>query len=213
MQSNKPIAAIGFGELGSQIEILLEQGLNRKISHFFDDTLFVKGILNCSPFKEFKENIGEYDFIVCLGYNNLNLKSQILHELKMFNAIFKSIIHESVSVSESAIIEDSVVIYPGSVIDKMVTIKMGCIINNGVIISHNSVVSESCYLSPGVVLSGEVRVEKNTFIGAGSIVSNGIQIGENCRIGIGSVITKDIPSNTSVIGNPMRILSNKLSLN
>lgn len=213
MQSNKPIAAIGYGELGSQIRNLLLQTHKRDIQHFFDDILFEDGESKSSPFKAYKDNLEDYEFVVCLGYNNLELKSSILSELKANNSIFSSVIHNSSNVSESAIIEEGVVIYPGAIIDKMVVIKPGCIINNGVVVSHNSVISESCYLSPGVILSGEVKIEKNTFIGAGSIVSNGIHIGENCRIGIGSVITKNIPRNTSVIGNPMRILSKKLTLN
>ncbi|UUF09750.1 hypothetical protein J0J70_12450 [Turicibacter bilis] len=43
-------------------------------------------------------------------------------------------------------------------------------------------------------------VGKNTIIGAGAKILGDVIIGENCTIGVNAVVTKDVPSNTTVVG-------------
>jgi UDP-2-acetamido-3-amino-2,3-dideoxy-glucuronate N-acetyltransferase len=49
-------------------------------------------------------------------------------------------------------------------------------------------------------------VKHGASIGSGAILLGGITVGENAIIGAGSVVTKSVPSNTTVAGNPARIL-------
>ena len=43
-------------------------------------------------------------------------------------------------------------------------------------------------------------IGKNCYIGAKAIIISDVVIGDNCKIGAGSVVTKNIPSNSTVIG-------------
>lgn len=47
-------------------------------------------------------------------------------------------------------------------------------------------------------------IKKGASIGANATILPGIIIGENAMIGAGSVVTKDVPPNTTVIGNPAK---------
>jgi len=49
-------------------------------------------------------------------------------------------------------------------------------------------------------------VKRGASIGSGATLLGGITIGENAIVGAGSVVTKDVPANTTVVGNPARIL-------
>jgi UDP-2-acetamido-3-amino-2,3-dideoxy-glucuronate N-acetyltransferase len=49
-------------------------------------------------------------------------------------------------------------------------------------------------------------VKQGAAIGSGATLLGGITIGENAMVGAGSVVTKDVPPNTTVAGNPARIL-------
>jgi acetyltransferase-like isoleucine patch superfamily enzyme len=49
-------------------------------------------------------------------------------------------------------------------------------------------------------------VKRGASIGTGTTLLCGITIGENAVVGAGSVVTKDVPANTIVAGNPIRIL-------
>ena len=49
-----------------------------------------------------------------------------------------------------------------------------------------------------------VTVEDGTIIAARAVIRPDIIIGKNAVVGMGSVVTKDVPSETVVIGNPAR---------
>lgn len=49
-------------------------------------------------------------------------------------------------------------------------------------------------------------VKKGASIGSGSTLLGGITIGENAIVGAGSVVTRDVPPNSTVAGNPARVL-------
>lgn len=47
-------------------------------------------------------------------------------------------------------------------------------------------------------------VKRGASIGSGVTLLGGITIGENAIVGAGSVVTRDVPANTTVIGNPAK---------
>jgi acetyltransferase-like isoleucine patch superfamily enzyme len=49
-------------------------------------------------------------------------------------------------------------------------------------------------------------VKRGASIGSGSTLLGGVTIGENALIGAGSVVTRDVAANTTVAGNPARLL-------
>lgn len=46
----------------------------------------------------------------------------------------------------------------------------------------------------------------NVFIGCNTTILGNVRIGSNVIIGAGSVVTKDIPSNSVVVGNPAKVI-------
>ncbi|GAI16767.1 unnamed protein product [marine sediment metagenome] len=67
---------------------------------------------------------------------------------------------------------------------------------------------------PSFKRTGSKKNWKKTLIKKGVIIGNNatilpVTIGENSVIGAGSVVTKDVPDNTTVIGNPAKILKKK----
>jgi len=52
----------------------------------------------------------------------------------------------------------------------------------------------------------ETIVEDNVSIGSNATILPGIRIGKNSTIGAGAVVTKDVPSNSIVIGNPAKVI-------
>ena len=52
----------------------------------------------------------------------------------------------------------------------------------------------------------ETIVEDNVSIGSNATILPGIKIGKNSTIGAGAVVTKDVPSNSIVVGNPAKVI-------
>jgi acetyltransferase-like isoleucine patch superfamily enzyme len=101
----------------------------------------------------------------------------------------------------------------------------------GSIIGDNCSIQTFCFIPPGVELEEWVflgprvtftnvkhpranrkgsfektLVKKGATIGAGAVILCGITIGENAVIGAGAVVTKDVSDDTTVVGNPAKIL-------
>ncbi|MFA4905988.1 MAG: serine O-acetyltransferase [Candidatus Margulisiibacteriota bacterium] len=101
-------------------------------------------------------------------------------------------------------------IHPGAKIGKRFFIDHG----NGVVIGETSVIGDDVLMYQGVTLGGTGKehgkrhptIGNNVVIGAGAIILGNIKIGENSRIGAGAVVTKPVPPNSTVVGNPARII-------
>ena len=90
----------------------------------------------------------------------------------------------------------------GIVINKNVKFGKNCVIFQNVTIGDNcSGKSENKYPTIG----------DNVVIYANAVVIGGITIGDNAVIGAGAIVTKDVPQNTIVVGNPAKIIKEKVS--
>lgn len=59
-------------------------------------------------------------------------------------------------------------------------------------------------------LKTHTYIGKKCFIGANVVILPGIKIGDEVIVGSGSIVTKDIPSNSIVVGNPAKIIKSNI---
>jgi len=76
-------------------------------------------------------------------------------------------------------------------------------------IAHNVLIKSRSILTACVEISGSSIIEEDVWIGPNSSVINGITIGKGSLIGIGSVVIKSVPPNSTVFGNPAKIISER----
>jgi len=58
--------------------------------------------------------------------------------------------------------------------------------------------------------SNPIIIGNNVWIGANSVILPEVKIGDNVIIGAGSIVTKNIPSNSVAVGNPCKVIREKL---
>lgn len=101
-------------------------------------------------------------------------------------------------------------IHPGATIGKGVFIDHGM----GVVIGETAIIGDYCLIYQGVTLGGTGKqsgkrhptLGENVVIGGGAKVLGNILVGNNVRIGAGSVVLKDVPSDSTVVGIPGRVV-------
>mgnify|MGYP000262307694 CR=1 FL=1 len=86
----------------------------------------------------------------------------------------------------------------------------------GIVIGETTIIGDNVSIYQGVTLGGtewekkkrHPTINDNVVIGAGAKVLGPILVGKNSKIGANSVVTKNVPSNSTVIGIPARVIDN-----
>jgi sugar O-acyltransferase (sialic acid O-acetyltransferase NeuD family) len=123
------------------------------------------------------------------------------HNLQPFN-----VIHRSAYFASNATIGTGVQLMAHSTVCARAIIEDCVIINTSASVDHECHIGKGAHIGPGAVLAGCVEVGENTFVGTNATILPRIKIGKNSVIGAGAVITKDVPDNSTVAGNPGKIL-------
>lgn len=113
-------------------------------------------------------------------------------------------------ISQRAARKTGIEIHPGAQIGKGLFIDHG----TGVIIGETTIIGDNCTLYQGVTLGGTGKehgkrhptIGNNVMISAGAKVLGSFTIGDNCKIGAGSVVLEEVPSNSTVVGVPGRVV-------
>lgn len=122
---------------------------------------------------------------------------------------FFSIIHPSVIMTRRVALGQGTVVAAGCILTNQIHIGNHVQINLACTIEHDDILEDFTTLSPGVNVSGNVTLETGVFVGTGACIIEKTRIGRWSIIGAGSVVIKDIPENTTVVGNPTRIIKQR----
>ncbi|WP_282011393.1 serine O-acetyltransferase [Nitrospina watsonii] len=106
-------------------------------------------------------------------------------------------------------------IHPAAIIGKRFFIDHGM----GVVIGETSEIGDNVFMYHGVTLGGlsmkkgkrHPTIQENVVIGAGAQVLGPITVGKNSKIGSGSVVVQSVPSYSTVIGVPARVVFSGIS--
>lgn len=207
------LGIIGYGTHGRHVEALALERHPEATVVVFDDPSVSQKLSNAHPFNDWKlDQFADLHFLVALGYHNLQLRVQIIHDLLALGRKVPPLVHPTAGVSRFAHLAEGVIISTMCAIGPHCTLEQGVFLSTGVVVSHDAVIGMGAHLGPGAVLAGQSEVGQYSFIGAGTTIANGRRVGNECRIGLAAAITRDVPDGKSAIGSPMRILDKQLSL-
>lgn len=113
-------------------------------------------------------------------------------------------------ISQFARFLTGIEIHPGAKIGQGFFIDHG----SGVVIGETTEVGDNVTLYQGVTLGGTGKekgkrhptIGNNVVIGTGAKILGSLKVGDNVKIGAGSVVIKSVPSDTTVVGVPGRVV-------
>ena len=193
------VGAGGHGRVVADIAIALNK-YNEIV--FLDDN----GGNTAGPYEiygkvnDFHKLVGESDFLVAIGSNNVRKKVTDL--LVEGGANMTSLVHPSAVLGSGVKIGKGVAVMAGAVINNGAVIGDGVIINTCASVDHDCVIGDFTHVSVGAHVAGTVSVGKNCFICAGATVINNINICDSCIVGAGAVVVSDIDLPGTYLGVP-----------
>ena len=105
-------------------------------------------------------------------------------------------IADTATVGEGVIVNARTYVGPDATLEDLVNV------DSTVNVSHDVHVAKGATIAPNVTLAGGVMVAENAYVGAGATVLDHRSVGTDAVVGAGSVVTKDVPSDSTVVGVP-----------
>ncbi len=80
--------------------------------------------------------------------------------------------------------------------------------STGIVIHQNSIVGANTTIYQHVTIGNAngPKIGKNCVLGSGAVILGNIIVGDNCNIGANAVVLTDVPSNSTAVGIPARII-------
>src|SRR5690625_2771346 len=205
---NMEIIVIGNGGHSKVIQDMIHTKKGYKIIAILDDRYeFVskKNNLIDAPLT-FLNKIITPNTKVVIAIGDNSIRRVLSKKLIVRKDQYLTVIHPSAVVSPSAKIGYGTVVMPGAHINAEATIGDHCIINTRAIVEHENLIDDFSHISPNATLTGNVIVGEGVHIGASATIIPGINIGSWSIIGAGSTVIKHIPSYSTAVGSPTRIV-------
>lgn len=151
----------------------------------------------------FKNTSNEF----CLGLGTPKYRKMLARKFTEIGGDLKSVISGTSEIgSFGTSIGKGTTIIGNAIITNDVKIGDCSLIYMNTSITHDVEIGNFVQISPGVSIAGNSCINELTTIGTGAVILPKINIGSNCLIGAGSVVTRDVPSNSVVVGIPGKVI-------
>lgn len=172
----------------------------------YPDLVLPEGWPIVAALEELRSLLGQFDAFVA-AFGNAALRLEMLALALDQGARCPVIAHATAFISRHASLGEGSVACPNAAVGVGARLGIGCIVNTGATIDHDCTLADGVHICPGAHLAGNVTIGARTWFGMGAVVKQGVKIGADVTVGAGAVVLRDVPANTTVAGNPARVLN------
>jgi sugar O-acyltransferase (sialic acid O-acetyltransferase NeuD family) len=150
-------------------------------------------------------------FVLVLGnQRDLSLTKRVVDRLSLDANRFAAIIHPTAKLSRYTEVGVGTVVLQNCVITSNARIGSHVLMLFGSQIGHDCIVDDYVVIAPHAVLAGGVRVREGCYIGANATVLQKTKVGPWSCVGMGAAVFSDVGPNSTVVGNPARLLKHRV---
>lgn len=120
---------------------------------------------------------------------------------------FISLIHSTATISANSTLGRGCIVAPSVSISCDVTIGDFVTLQRRATLGHDAVVGNYAHLNTNSFMGGFSRLGDLSTVWTGGILLPHVTVGDRCVVGAGCVVIRNVPSDTTVYGNPAKILT------
>jgi len=140
-----------------------------------------------------------------LGIGIPRVRRVVAEQLEARGGRFLTMIHPTAIVADTAVIGPGSVICPSAVVSDAVRLGRFVLVNYHASLGHDAEAGDFAVLSPYATLGGRAKVEADVFLGLHASVGPGRRLGEGTVVSSNSVALVDTAENSLVYGVPGRV--------
>lgn len=147
----------------------------------------------------------QYDVFICTYVNGSDRQAAV-ETITNKGGIFINLIHPMANICESQVMGT------GNIVGAFTTLSVNTVLGNHNIIQdhcnigHDSTLGDFNHFYVGSILSGNNTIANNVSVFTGSVIYPKVKINDNAIIGAGSVVMRNVKPNTTVLGNPAKLM-------
>lgn len=217
MTSLTPLVIIGAGGFGRETldvaEAINAQTPTYDIRGFIVDAAYGQPgtIINGQPI------LGGFDWLaahhdtvhaVC-AVGDPAVRRRMVVKAQALGIRFASLVHPSVVMTRWVTIGVGAVVCAGVILTNQIRIGQHVQLNLLSAIGHDVTIEDFVTLLPGATISGNVLLQEGAYVGASAVTIEKRTIGAWSIVGAGAVVIRDVPANTTAVGNPANVIKTR----
>lgn len=147
-------------------------------------------------------------YVIC-GVGAPEVRYHLVKRAHEYDVKFASLVHPTVIKTRWITLGQGVVVAAGCVISNTIHIGDHVHLNPSCTIGHDVHIDSFVSLAPGVLISGNVHLQEGAYVGTGANIIEKRIIGNWSIVGAGATVVEDVPSNTTVVGTPAKVVKER----